>query len=481
MPTFRPANSLDVLRQRYGSRYKWIALFVIGGGTVAGVLCATSFNVAIPALANHFGLGQGQVQWAMTGFLAAMTVSMLPVSWLLDRYGLRTVFLLALMALVVASVAGFLATTFSLVVAARVVQGVAAGILQPMGTLALMRLFPPEMQGRAMGVLIFSIVLTPAVAPSLGGVLLDGFGWEAIFLLAVPFAAIAGLAGVHLLPAHGRRQSMAFDWFGLTFLMLATAALAGCVSSMQSGHSTFWTAGLLTLSLGSGLLYVRHARRCRQPIISLALFGRRTFAMGAVVSFACGFGLYASTYLIPVYLQHALSFSASAAGVAMVPAGVALAAVLLPAGRMCDSHAPKWIALVGLLLFGVSFLVFARQGGEIRYHEIIAATVLGRIGLGLILPAQSLATLRNLHGQELGQSTVVINYVRQLGGVVGVAVVAVFIEWRASVVGEDLPGLYLAYAQGFVLLSCVLMAAAFAAFFMDDQRGRGERDPPAPA
>lgn len=147
MPIFRPAASFDALSQRYGERYKWMVLFILAVGTVAGVLCTSSFNVAVPAISRHFRLGQDQVQWAMTGFLAAMTVGMLPTSWLLDRFGFRLVFLISLATLCLASVAGYFAPTFSLVVAARILQGVAAGVLQPMGILALMRLFPPEIQG----------------------------------------------------------------------------------------------------------------------------------------------------------------------------------------------------------------------------------------------------------------------------------------------------------------------------------------------
>ena len=102
-----------------------MVLFILGLGTVAGVLCASSFNVAVPALTRHFGLGQDQVQWAMTGFLVATTVGMLPTSWLLDRLGFRRVFLMALLTLIIASVAGFYAPTFTLVVVARIVQGAA--------------------------------------------------------------------------------------------------------------------------------------------------------------------------------------------------------------------------------------------------------------------------------------------------------------------------------------------------------------------
>lgn len=461
------AATLDALTGRYGKNYKWMALLVIGMGMVAGVLNTSSFNVAVPALTRHFRLGQDQVQWAMTGFMAALTVGMLPTAWLLDRLGFRRVFLVALGLLAAASIGGFLAPSFSLVVVARIVQGVAAGILQPMGLLALMRLFPPETQGRASGILTFSIVLAPAVGPALGGFLLDRFGWEAIFLLGVPFCVAAFVAAVYFLPLPRSTTAKPFDWLGVSWLTLATLSLIEGISSFQhSGPLSPWTVGQFGLTLTAVALFVRHSGRCPSPVIHLELFRQRTFALGTVVSFSYGFGLYASTYLIPVFLQNALSYTAAAAGMALIPAGMALVVTPPLAGRMTDRYSPKRITLAGLVVFGFSFLVFSVLAGAIQYREIIFATVIGRVGLGLILPALSLATLRHMEPHQLGQASVAFSYARQLGGVMGIAIVAVFIEWRESVHGTAAPGIYQAYSQGFLLLTTVFLLAAVAASFM---------------
>ena len=462
-----PAASFDALSARYGSRYKWLVLLVVGMGTVAGVLSTSSFNVAVPTLTRHFGLGQDQVQWAMTGFMAAMTVAMLPAPWLLDRIGFRRVFLGALTVLAVTSVAGSLSPNFPFVVAVRIVQGAAAGLLQPMGVLVVMRLFPIPSQGKASGVLSFSIVLAPAVAPALGGVLLDHFGWQAIFLINLPFCALAGLSALYLLPLPREISRKRFDWIGVGLLTLATLALIeGVVSLQQRGLLAPWTLGQLALALAATALFVGHADREKSPIISLGLFRHRAFAMGSLVSFAYGFGLYASTYLIPVFLQNALEFWATGAGLALIPSGIALALTIPLAGKMADRHSPQWITAAGLALFGLSFLLLAILGGQIAYAQLIGVTVLGRLGLGLILPALSLATLRHLEAHHLAQSSVVISYVRQLGGVLGIAIAAVFVEWRETVYGRVAPGVFSAYSQAFVLLAAVFALALVAACMM---------------
>ncbi|MDR2186688.1 MAG: DHA2 family efflux MFS transporter permease subunit [Azonexus sp.] len=463
----RPAESFDTLSERYGPRFKWIVLFILSLGTMAGVLSTSSFNVAIPALARHFGIGQGQVQWAMTGFLAAMTIAMLPASWLLDRLGFRIVFLFAVSILLLASIGGYYAPSFPLVVVARILQGAAAGILQPMGTLALMRLFAPEIQGRASGLLIFGIALTPAIAPSLGGVLLDRFGWQAIFLLGTPFAVAAGLMAIRLLPAPRQVEAKPFDWLGLFWLTLSTLALIESISSLQhSGLASPWTLAHCLVVASGAALYYRHARRRENPIIHLRLFEQRTFSLGSIVAFAYGFGLYGSTYLIPVFLQNALAFSASAAGLTLLPGGIALVLMLPLAGHLADRYPPQWVTLSGLVILSASFFIFAALGGAIQYAAIIAATVIGRLGMGLILPALNLATLRHMTPQQLGQSSVVVSYARQLGGVMGVAIMAVFVQWRETAHGMTPPSIHTAYAESFFFLATVFVLAAVAAAFM---------------
>lgn len=460
-------QKIEALLQRHGERFKWLALLVIGLGTVAGVLSTTAFGVAVPTLTRHFGLGQEQVQWAITGYMTAMTVAMLPTPWFLDRFGFRRLFLAALGALALTSIAGSLAANFPLVVAARVAQGLAAGLLQPLGTFAVMRLFPTAQQGRAGGTLGFGIVLAPAIAPALGGLLLDHFGWRSIFLLNLPFCLIAGVLGLYLLPTPRERLTRRFDWKGLILLCLATLTLIEGLASLQhSGPGAPWTWGNVGVAAVTLALFIRHGRRAKAPIVSLGLFRHRVFTMGAIVSFSYGFGLYASTYLIPVFLQNAIGYSPTVSGSALFPSGIALAITIPIAGRLADRFSPHRLTACGLALFAVSFLAFAVAGGEITHTELIAATIVGRVGLGLILPALSMATLRHLEPHQMGQSSTVISYLRQVGGVLGIAVAAVFIQWRETIHGVTPPGIFTAYAQGFLLIAVVFLFALAAAVRM---------------
>ena len=476
MPLFPAPQTADTLRAQHGERYPWLVLLVMALGIISAVLCTTSFAVAIPAMMQRYGIGQEQAQWTMTGFMAAMAVGMLPAPWLLERIGFRKLFLGSSALLLASSLAGALGASwmgFSGIVVVRILQGVAAGVMQPLGTLAVMRLFQPHEQGRASGILGFGIVLAPAVAPSLGGMLLDMFSWSAIFWLGVPTGVAALWLAARWLPLPREITRRSFDWIGVLLLTGATLAMIEGISSLQ--HSGLLAPGTLLLSAAAVILlglFVLHARRIEHPIIRLELFQQARFSMSVVVFFAYGFGIYASSYLIPVFMLQALHYSATAAGTALVPSGIVLALVIPVAGRMADKYSPLLVTAIGLALFFASSVMLAVFATHISYSEIVFATIVGRFGLGMILPALSVAALRTLQPAQMSQASVVTSYARQLGGVLGIAMAAVFVAWREMAYQGQPDGVAHAYGDGFLLVAGMYLVALLAAWFM-----RGGRKP----
>jgi MFS family permease len=211
---------------------------------------------------------------------------------------------------------------------------------------------------------------------------------------------------------------------------------------------------------------MRHAHHSKVPIINLEIFQERSFAMGSIVSLAYGVGLYASTYLIPVYMQLALDYNAALAGFALLPSGIVLCLVIPIAGLLADYFNPRAITIIGMALFGLSFILFVIPAAEITYWELVFITIVGRIGLGLIIPALTLAMLGHVRNELLGQGSMIMNYSRQLGGTLGVAVVAVFVEWRIAHYHAQNTDTVQAYLDGFVLIAIIFTLATLVAFKM---------------
>ena len=184
-------GSAAALRAIHGERYRWLLLLSVMVGTMASIISSTIVNVAIPDISMHFSLGQDRAQWVTSGFMVATTVSMLTTPWLLSRYGYRTTYVAAMVLLLLGGIGGGLSGYFGLVMAARVAEGLAAGIVQPIPAVIILHAFQPHEQGRASGIFGMGVVLAPAIGPSVGGLLVDAFGWRSIFFMVVPFCVVS--------------------------------------------------------------------------------------------------------------------------------------------------------------------------------------------------------------------------------------------------------------------------------------------------
>lgn len=222
-----------------------------------------------------------------------------------------------------------------------------------------------------------------------------------------------GLAALYLIPKPTELKSATFDWPGVALLGLVALGSVKMVASLHDqGLTSMWTVLYAALTLSALYLFARHARRAAHPIVRLDIFRDRAFAMGTIVSLVYGFGIYASSYLVPIFLQSALGFSATAAGLALMPGGITLVATLPVAGHMADRYPPRLITMCGLGVFCLSFMLLARMGTRVSYTELIAFIVLGRFGLGMILPSLTLASLRDMQKHQLGESSMVVSYLR---------------------------------------------------------------------
>ena len=431
---------------------------------MASLLASTSFTIAVPALTAEFGIPASEAPWTLTGFLTAMTIGMLPTAWLLERLGYRWLFLIALGVLAGAGVAGYFAPSFPVVVGLRILQGAMAGILQPLSMVTVMRLMPAEQRGRASGVLGFAIVLAPVTAPTLAGYLVDHFGWRSLFLMNLPLCALAAPLALALLPDLRSQERRGFDVPGLALLTVFSLALVTAIGALRvSGAASPLALALAVVAAVALAGFIFHARRAAHPILSLEAFADPTFAFGMAVTFSYGFGLYASSYLIPVFLQSAAHFSATNAGAALLPAGVILPFTILLAGRMTDHYPPLSLTIGGLALFGVSALIFGGLGLRFSYAGVVAGAVVGRVGLGFILPALSVASMIHLTREQMSHASVMVSYARQMGATLGIAVPAVFEAWREEALRGHVEAVAWAHSESFVMVAGVFLFALFAA------------------
>ena len=473
----RPAT-LPELQAHYGARYRWLLLLSVMIGTMASIMSATIVNVAIPDMSQYFVLGQARAQWVTSGFMVAMTVSMLTTPWLLARYGYRTTYVGCMLLLMAGGLVGGLSSNFSLVLVARVAEGLAAGVVQPIPAIIIMRAFAPTEQGRASGLFGMGVVLAPALGPSIGGVLVDAFGWRSIFFMVVPLCLLSLWMAYRYVPVSApggvaaNKHGAALDWRGLLLGTLGTLCLLNGMVALH-GAAQAQAMALLGGAVVAMAAFVwwqrRFAAQGGAPLMHLSLFSYRQFAMGSIVAFIYGTALFGSTYLLPVYMQLGLQLSASHVGTILLPAGLVLALTIAGVGRLADRQ-PTWLLVsIGLALLAMSFALMSTITLTSALWVLVVWATLGRIGLGFILPSLNLGSLRPLHESLLSQGASAINFLRMLGGAIGVSLCGIVLEWRLAAHGDSLtlaatsPARLAAFNETFWLLSSLCALAILAA------------------
>jgi EmrB/QacA subfamily drug resistance transporter len=312
-----------------------------------------------------------------------------------------------------------------------------------------------------MGLYGFGIVLAPAVGPALGGSLVDAFGWRSIFALPLPFCALAIAMATRTLAANRPDATRRFDFAGT---LLLVASLVALLNVPVAGHRDGWSAPLtLTLAgagLACGVAFVAWERRSQHALLNVALFRHLGFTGAALVAFAYGAGLFGTTYLLPVLVQQVAGFNAAEAGVLLAPGGIALGVAMTIGGRLTDQFPPRYVVIAGLLLFALSSALFLRAGSTTGFWVLAWWILIGRVGLGFIIPALNVGAVQALEGSELTYASAGVNFIRQLGGAVGVNLLAVLLEWRELAHPGD-PAR--AFHECFAVVTLAFVLAAFPA------------------
>ncbi|MBK9608898.1 MAG: DHA2 family efflux MFS transporter permease subunit [Betaproteobacteria bacterium] len=440
------SETIDVLFARYGASYRWLVAVTVLLGMTSAVVTTTTVNVAIPDIMGTFGMGQDRAQWVSTGALAGTTVAMLLNAWMITRFGPRRTFLGALSVFVAALMVAGSSPNDSVLIFARVAQGAVAGLLQPLAIYTLYRVFPADQKGKAMGLFGITVILGPALGPTLGGILIEHFNWRYVFFIAMPVAAAAMLLGSMFMPEREESAPRTnFDWTAFALLSLALACLlTGLSGGQRAGWNSDYILSLLAVAVAAGVAFVARELRSQQPLVALRALANPQFAAASAVACIFGAGLFGSVYLVPLFVQTVQGFTPLAAGLLLMPAGLVLGLFLPISGYLTDRLSPRWLIIGGLLCFCVSSYWMGGVDVNTPFWSLAWWIVVGRVGLGLINPSLNVAALRALRPELLGQGAGMINFFRQLGGAFGVNLLSVALDRRTSFHSDALTSLQVA-------------------------------------
>lgn len=457
--------SMEELQQRYGERYKWWVMMTVMIGTMTMSLSSTIVNVALPDVMSTFDVSHTMGQWLVTAFLASMAIGMLLNVWMVDRFGPRTTYMGSLLVFIVAALAGGFAINFGMLIVVRVVQGLIAGMVQPLAMLMLYAVFPLNQRGQAMGLYAMGVVLGPTVGPVVGGVLVDWWSWRAVFLVVLPFCLAAFYLGSTFLsrPASTPPVHRRLDTPGI---LLLSGWMVALLWGLSEGPHQGWTSAMVIAAMASAVvLFVAFALRQlkgRSPLLALGIFRYPGFGPAFMVAMLTGAGLFGSVYLLPMLVQTAMGKSASAAGMLLMPAGLAMALSFPVIGRLTDRVLPKILVAGGLILFAISCIVLSDVGLGTSLVLVALMAALGRVGLAMTMPPVVIGAVSIVPPEMVNQATGLISFARQFGGSLGVTLSAVLLQeqthWAA---GLGIPLTFPGFQDAFALMALFYLVGLY--------------------
>lgn len=404
------------------------------------ILTATIINVAIPDIMGAFGIGQDKAQWLSSGYLAATTSAMLLADWSIRRIGRRATYLSAMAVFIAGSVIGGTASSIEVLIFGRVLQGSAAGIIQPLAMLTMFQIFPPEERGKAMGIYGLGVILAPALGPYVGGLAVDALSWRSVMFIPVPFCLCASFFAVFALPPRDPKVDVfRFDWLGFSFLLLFVICLMiGLTNGPRDGwHSDIIAAYMLAAMVGL-LGFVIWELSIPAPLLNLKMFASPRFCACAFVSFVFGVTLFGSLYLAPLFVQLVQGYTPTRSGLLQIPAGLAMAVAFPIVGRMTDLGGTRFFMIGGLLLLGYASILMVGADIDTPFWLFAWWLILSRVGLALIFPPLSAASLHVLPPALISQGSGAINFLRTLGGAFGVNYLAISTDQRSVLYRDQL-------------------------------------------
>ncbi|WP_420451006.1 DHA2 family efflux MFS transporter permease subunit [Ilumatobacter sp.] len=454
-------------------RYRYRVMVVYIVGLFMTIIDGTIVNVALPTLAREFDVSSTDIEWVAVAYLLALAASIPAAGWLGDRFGTKTMFLTALVVFVVASGACGAAPSLSALVGFRILQGLGAGLITPIGSAMLFRAFPLEERSTAtVGVLSVAVV-APAIGPILGGVLVDNTSWRWIFLVNLPVGAIGLVLAALWLREERDDAPGRLDVRGL---VLSVTGVTLLIYALSTGPERGWTSAVTSLALVAGaaslVTLVVVELRLERPMLQLRLFTNRLFRIVNISASMVYAGFFGWIFVLPLYMQTLRGLSATQSGLVQAPQAAAIFLVSNVLGkRVYRAIGPRRLMVVGAIATAVFTGGFALADLDTPLWQIALGSFLRGASVGMVFVSIQTAVYATISNAETARATSVFNTQRQIAFATGVALAASVIAAQVSSVGGDsapaidrLP----AYQWGFLAMGLIMLPAAIASWFVDD-------------
>jgi EmrB/QacA subfamily drug resistance transporter len=412
----------------------WLPTFgvMLGGLTVA--LNSGSLNVAIPSMMGSLSTDLDRIQWVQTSFQIIQAVLIPAVGWLGARVGTKRLFILSTLLFITGSALCGLAWDVHSLIIFRTIQGIGGGPIMPLSMSILYSTFPPDKRGLALGLSNFSHSFGPAIAPALGGHLIEVLSWRALFYVNVPVGLLSAGIVLFTMPDTQDERASPFDALGVfsmgSFLILLLLAVS---EGRRYGWGSTMILLLFVASMLSLVVFVIAEIKTTQPFVELRLYKNLPFAMGCLIGFLNTMEFRGTNFLLPIMLQRIYHYTPFQAGLFFLPPALVMGITSILAGRLSDIIQPKLLLIIGLLV--LTFVSFEFCGLDVwaTTGVLLGLVVLRRGAQAFCHSPLSSSTLNGVPEDQVRMASGLFNLHRTVGGTMGVALTATLMDYREDV------------------------------------------------
>jgi EmrB/QacA subfamily drug resistance transporter len=405
-------------------------------GAVAVVLDTTIVSVALQTLARNLDVSVSTIQWVTTGYLLALGMAVPVSGWLLERFGGKHIWMIALAVFFLGSLGSSFAWSAASLIAFRVLQGIGGGLMLPVMQTLLVQAVGGRNLGRVTALIALPVLLGPIFGPVVGGVIVDQLSWRWIFWINIPFCVAGLLLAWRLMPADRKAGAAGrLDVTGLLLLSPGIALMLFGLSEVGVHHGFRHAAAIVPLVVGVALVgafTIWALRRSGRPLVDVRLFRTPSFAASTALLFLSGFVLYGAMLLLPLYFQQVRGQDALGAGLLLAPQGVGALASRSLAGILSDRIGPRWIVFTGLIIVAVGTVPFALAGPSTSEWLLIGSLVVRGIGLGAVTIPLVAGAYAGLARAQIADASIITRSAQQVGGSFGGALLAVILANQLS-------------------------------------------------
>ena len=410
--------------------------------TITAVFCAlleiidtTIVNVALTNMRGSLGATLNEVSWVITAYSIANVIIVPMTSWLSQQFGRRNYFAASVIIFTVASFLCGNSTGITELIIFRFIQGLGGGALLVTSQTIITESYPPEKRAMAQAIYVLGVIVGPTLGPPLGGYIIDHYSWPYIFYINIPVGVIAALLTLQYVrsPRYAeKRPASQVDWLGIALLTIAVGSLQYI---LEKGQEDDWFSSniiiILTVAAVLGIYcFIWRQMVYKYPIVELRVLKNSNLRMGVILSFIQGFGLFGSTFIIPLYTQTILGWDAQQSGMLMVPSTLMVAFMMPIIGIMIQKGvSQKYLIAAGMAIFFIySFFAYKVITPQTSADDFFWPLMVRGVGLGLLSVPISTMALSTLKGQEIAQGAAFSGMMRQLGGSFGVALISTYLS-----------------------------------------------------